>query len=175
MAQLAAAAAAATAHPALVVAVEGPAASARAARPERLLLSLSAGFAPQHGVFSSRGAQQFALLSRRQRAVAVAEARPQEAARAAEAVAVEAARRRSGPGRPSGRWRSSRASSWPSLVCAASTTSWARCHCPAASGGASMRSQPGQPALNRPLPQLEPPTGFCRTENLPAAVYTGCI
>ena len=164
MAQLAAAAAAATAHSALVVA-EGPAASARAARPERLLLSLFAGFVPQHGVVSSRGAQQFDVLSRRQRAAAAAAAvqpqeaarpvraaRPQAAARPAGAAAVGAARPRSGPCRPSGRWRSSRASSWPSLACAASTTSSARRHCSlAASGGALMgtgqlRDAPGSPA-----------------------------
>ena len=153
MAQLAAVAAAATAHPALAVAVEGPAASARAARPERLLLSLFAGFVPQHGVVSSRGGPQSGVLFRRQRAVVVAEARPpQGAARAAGAAEVEAARPRSGPCRPSGRWRSSRASSWPSLACAASTTSSARRHCSlAASGGALMgtgqlRDAPGSPA-----------------------------
>ena len=158
MAQLAAVAAAATAHPALVVAAAVDAASARAARPERPLLSLSAGFAPQHGVVSSRGAQQFALLSRRQRAVAVAEARPQEAARVAGAAAVGAARPRSGPCRPSGRWRSSRASSWPSLACAASMTSSARRHCSlAASGGALMGT--GQPRRARQL--CEGSAGAC--------------
>ena len=165
MAQLAAAAAAATAHPALVVAVEGPAASARAARPERLLLSLFAVGALRCDAVSFRGAQQSDALFRRQRAAAAAAAvqpqeaarpvraaRPQAAARSAGAAAVGAARPRSGPCRPSGRWRSSRASSWPSLACAASTTSSARRHCSlAASGGALMgtgqlRDAPGSPA-----------------------------
>ena len=148
MAQLAAAAAAAKAHPALVVADEGPAVSARAARPERPLLSLFAvGVLRCDGV-SSRGAQQFDAPFRRQMAVVAAEVQPQEAARVAGAVAVEAARRRSGPCRPSGRWRSSRASSWPSLVCAASMTSSARRHCSlAASGGALMGT--GQPRRAR--------------------------
>ena len=143
-------AAAATAHPALVVAVEGPAASARAARPERPLLSLSAvGVLRCDGV-SSRGAQQFDAPFRRQMAVVAAGVQPQEAARVAGAVAVEAARRRSGPCRPSGRWRSSRASSWPSLACAASMTSSARRHCSlAASGGALMGT--GQPRRARQL------------------------
>ena len=159
MAQLAAVAAAATAHPALAVAVEGPAASARAARPERLLLSLFAGFVPQHGVVSSRGGPQSGVLFRRQRAVVVAEARPpQGAARAAGAAAAGAARPRSGPCRPSGRWRSSRASSWPSLVCAASMTSSARRHCSlAASGGALMGT--GQPRRARQL--CEGSAGAC--------------
>ena len=152
MAQLAAAAAASTAHSALVVAVEGPAASARAARPERPLLSLSAVGALRCDVVFSRGAQQFDVSFRRQRAVVAAAARPQEAARVAGAAAVGAARRRSGPCRPSGRWRSSRASSWPSLACAASMTSSARRHCSlAASGGALMgtgqlRDASGSPA-----------------------------
>ena len=152
MAQLAAVAAAATAHPALAVAVEGPAASARAARPERLLLSLFAGFVPQHGVVSSRGGPQSGVLFRRQRAVVVAEARPPQGAARPAGAAAGAARRQSGPGRLSGRWRSSRASSWPSLVCAASMTSSARRHCSlAASGGALMgtgqlRDASGSPA-----------------------------
>ena len=150
MAQLAAAAAAATAHPALVVAVEGPAASARAVRPERLLLSLFAVGALRCDVVSSRGAQQFGVLFRRQIAVVAAEVQPQEAPRVAVAAAAGAARPRSGPCRPSGRWRSSRASSWPSLVCAASMTSSARRHCSlAASGGALMGT--GQPRRARQL------------------------
>ena len=151
MAQLAAAAAAATAHPALVVAVEGPAASVRVARPERLLLSLFAVGALRCDGVSSRDAQQFDAPFRRQMAVVAAEVQPQEAVPAG-AAAVGAARPRSGPCRPSGRWRSSRASSWPSLACAASTTSSARRHCSlAASGGALMgtgqlRDAPGSPA-----------------------------
>ena len=150
MAQLAAAAAAATAHPALVVAVEGPAASARAARPERPPLSPSAVGALRCDGVSSRDAQQFDAPFRRQMAVVAAEVQPQEAPRVAGAVAVEAARRRSGPCRPSGRWRSSRASSWPSLACAASMTSSARRHCSlAASGGALMGT--GQPRRARQL------------------------
>ena len=149
MAQLAAAAAAATAHPALA-AVEGPAASARAARPERPLLSLSAVGALRCDGVSSRDAQQFDAPFRRQMAVVAAEVQPQEAPRVAGAVAVEAARRRSGPCRPSGRLRSSRASSWPSLACAASMTSSARRHCSlAASGGALMGT--GQPRRARQL------------------------
>ena len=160
MAQLAAVAAAATAHPALVVAVEGPAASARAARPERPLLSLSAVGALRCGVVSSRGGPQSGVLFRRQRAVVVAAVQPQGAARVVGAAAVEAARRRSGRGRPSGpgRWRSSRASSWPSLACAASMTSSARRHCSlAASGGALMGT--GQPRRARQL--CEGSAGAC--------------
>ena len=152
MAQLAAAAAAATGHLALVVAAAVDVASARAARPERLLLSLFAVGALRCDAVSSRGAQQFDAPFRRQMAVVAAEVQPQEAPRVAGAVAVEAARRRSGPCRPSGRWRSSRASSWPSLACAASMTSSARRHCSlAASGGALMgtgqlRDASGSPA-----------------------------
>ena len=162
MAQLAAVAAAATAHPALAVAVEGPAASARAVRPERLLLSLFAVGVLRCDAVSSRGGPQSAVLFRRQRAAAAAAVQPQEAARPAAAArrqgaarpagaaAVGAARPRSGPCRPSGRWRSSRASSWPSLVCAASMTSSARRHCSlAASGGALMGT--GQPRRARQL------------------------
>ena len=150
-------AAAATAHSALV-AVEGPAASALAVRPERPLLSLSAGFVPQHGVVFSRGAQQFGVLFRRQIAVVAAVVQPREAARAAVVAAAGAARPRSGPCRPSGRWRSSRASSWPSLVCAASMTSSARRHCSlAASGGALMGT--GQPRRARQL--CEGSAGAC--------------
>ena len=158
MAQLAAAAAAATAHPALAVAVEGPAASARVARPERLLLSLFAVGALRCDGVSSRDAQQFDAPFRRQMAVVAAEVQPQEAPRVAVAAAAGAARPRSGPCRPSGRWRSSRASSWPSLVCAASMTSSARRHCSlAASGGALMGT--GQPRRARQL--CEGSAGAC--------------
>ena len=152
MAQLAAVAAAATAHPALVAAAAVDSASARAVRPERPLLSLSAVSALRCDGVSSRDAQQFDAPFRRQMAVAAAEVQPQEAPRPAGAAAAGAARRQSGPGRLSGRWRSSRALSWPSLACAASTTSSARRHCSlAASGGALMgtgqlRDAPGSPA-----------------------------
>ena len=157
MAQLAAVAAAATAHPALV-AVEGPAASARAARPERPLLSLSAVGALRCDGVSSRDARQFDAPFRRQMAVVAAAVQPWEAARAAGAAVAGAARPRSGPCRPSGRWRSSRASSWPSLVCAASMTSSARRHCSlAASGGALMGT--GQPRRARQL--CEGSAGAC--------------
>ena len=134
------------------------AASARAARPERPLLSLSAVGALRCDGVSSRDAQQFDAPFRRQMAVVAAEVQPQEAPRVAGAVAVEAARRRSGPCRPSGRWRSSRASSWPSLACAASMTSSARRHCSlAASGGALMGT--GQPRRARQL--CEGSAGAC--------------
>ena len=154
MAQLAAAAAAATGHLALVVAAAVDVASARAARPARQLLSLSAGFAPRHGVVSFRGAQQSGVLfrlqsERLQLRRAAAAARPLGAGPVG-AVVAGAARPRSGPCRPSGRWRSSRASSWPSLACAASMTSSARRHCSlAASGGALMGT--GQPRRARQL------------------------
>ena len=150
MAQLAAGAAASTAHSVLVAAVAVDSASAQVARPERLLLSLFAVGALRCDGVSSRGAQQFGVTFRRQIAAAVAEARPQGAARAAGAAAVGAAQPRSGPGHRSGRWRSSRASSWPSLVCAALMTSSARHHCSlAASGGALMGT--GQPRRARQL------------------------
>ena len=112
-------------------------------------------------VVSSRGAQQFAcFLVGRGRWLPAAAARRSRGRRRGPrgAAAVGAARPRSGPCRPSGRWRSSRASSWPSLACAASMTSSARRHCSlAASGGALMGT--GQPRRARQL--CEGSAGAC--------------